>query len=266
VLFKRFANFSSRSMTFLCFFQTLVISLRSRTAQRQSILRSPSPLMPADVPSFPRPPWQMAIRPRLYSQCSGSIVLHISVSCPPIHLPTKYNTYKLGFVTGKKKQIIPWGTLVKDPSSWISDECVPHGFEWKDPSKIQIGEVFCLLYHWRDRQAQDLNPLVWVPTCLLFQDAEKPSRHLQNVRRIRAEPQQESDEEVFNLPSSRDIEEDEDDYSGDTESSDDSSKDSESFNLGKDTPQAHRTHQDRGRSCECASILLLCINLMNHTT
>ena len=153
---------------------------------------------------------------------------------------------------------------MKDPSSWISKECIPHGFEWKDPSKIQIGEVFRLLDHWRDRQVQDLDPLVWVPTCPLFQDAEKPSKHLRNVRRVRVEPPPESDEEVFNLPSSKDIEEDEDDYSGDTESSDDSSKDSESFDLGMDTPHAHMTHQDKGRSGEYADILLFCINLMNH--
>jgi hypothetical protein len=51
-------------------------------------------------------------------------------------------SFELGFITSKKKQVIPWGALVKDPSSWISAECVPDGFVWKDPSKIQIGEVF----------------------------------------------------------------------------------------------------------------------------
>jgi len=213
--------------------------------------------MPADVPTFQQPPWAMAIRPRLYSQCSESIALPIFVSLPAIHWPTKYNTYELGFVTGKKKQIIPWGTLVKDPSSWISEECVPNGFEWKDPSKIQIGEVFRLLDHWRDRQDQDLYPLVWVLTCPLFQDAEKPSKRLQNVQQVRAQTPQVSDEEVFNLPSSKDIEEDEDDYSGDTESSDDSSKDSESFDLGMDTPHVHMAHKDQESSSEYANILLL---------
>jgi hypothetical protein len=50
--------------------------------------------------------------------------------------------YSAGFTTGKKKAFIQWGELVKDPSSFIGEECTPDGFEWKDPSKIRIGEVF----------------------------------------------------------------------------------------------------------------------------
>ncbi|KAH9047244.1 hypothetical protein EDB84DRAFT_1435042 [Lactarius hengduanensis] len=74
----------------------------------------------------------------------------------------EYCTTHIRYVTRKAKQTIPWGSLVKDSSSWIEDDCSPNDFEWKDPSKIQIGEVFRLLYYWRDRQDQGIGPLmVW---------------------------------------------------------------------------------------------------------
>jgi hypothetical protein len=115
-----------------------------------------------------------------------------------------------GFITGQVMQVIPWGSLVKDPHSWMSRECTPEGFEWKDPSKIQIGEIFRLLDHWRDRQDQGHVPLVWVPSCPIFQDAQ-PSERIRKLRESRTAIQPpESDEEIFVLPQSDDIDEDED--------------------------------------------------------
>ncbi|KAH8983595.1 hypothetical protein EDB86DRAFT_3085260 [Lactarius hatsudake] len=87
----------------------------------------------------------------------------------------EYCIEHIRFVTGNKKRTIPWGVLVKDPSSWIFDDCIPKDFVWKDPSKIQIGEVFHLLYHWKERQDQGLGPLMWVPTSPLFQDQSNAS-------------------------------------------------------------------------------------------
>ena len=156
-----------------------------------------------DVPNFQQPPWLMVIRPRWYSQCLESIALRISVSHPFINVQYCV-THELGFVTGKKRQTIPWGKLVKDPFSWISDECIPDGFEWKDPSKIQIGEVFRLLYHWRDREDHDLVPLIWIPSCPLLQDTEEPLKPRRNLRQARAHQPQESDDENFDLPKSDD--------------------------------------------------------------
>jgi hypothetical protein len=59
------------------------------------------------------------------------------------------DTQVLGYVSGKKKAIIPWAKLCKNPSSWIRPECAPDGFQWADPSKIRINDVFSLLDHWR---------------------------------------------------------------------------------------------------------------------
>jgi hypothetical protein len=84
-------------------------------------------------------------------------------------------------MTGKKKLVIPWGALVKDPSSWIDEDCIPEMFEWKDPSKIQIAEAFRLLDHWRDREDQGLDPLIWVRTCPLFEDGVDYSRHRRHI-------------------------------------------------------------------------------------
>jgi hypothetical protein len=74
-----------------------------------------------------------------------------------------------GYASGKKKVTIPWSKLCQDPSSWIKSECVPDGFQWADPSKIRIGDVFRLLEHWRLRQANHLKPLIWVSSCPLLE-------------------------------------------------------------------------------------------------
>jgi hypothetical protein len=109
--------------------------------------------------------------------------------------------YSTGFTTGRKKAFIPWGLLVKDPLTFITKECTPDGFEWKDPSKIRIREVFRLLYHWRSRQDEGLLPLVWVPTCSLFQDQDEPSSHPRHSQKSKANDSNDSDEEQFHLPS-----------------------------------------------------------------
>ncbi|KAI9447519.1 hypothetical protein H4582DRAFT_2051264 [Lactarius indigo] len=96
-------------------------------------------------------------------------------------------------------QTIPWGSLSSDPSAWIDEECIPYDFEWKDPSKIQIDEVFRLLDHWRDRQDQGIDPLMWVPTCPLFNDTKQPTIHKRNIRRARPKQSDGSDEESFDL-------------------------------------------------------------------
>ncbi|KAH9040941.1 hypothetical protein EDB85DRAFT_1886611 [Lactarius pseudohatsudake] len=69
----------------------------------------------------------------------------------------------------------------------------------KDPSKIQIGEIFCLLCHWKERQDQGIGPLMWVPTSPLFQNVEHPPRNKQHLRRARAQQSNASDQESFNL-------------------------------------------------------------------
>ena len=82
-----------------------------------------------------------------------------------------------GYISGKKKATIPWAKLCEDPSSWIKPECVPDGFQWADPSKIRIGDVFRLLDHWRTRKQNHLEPLIWVSSCPLLEDVEHQSEH-----------------------------------------------------------------------------------------
>jgi hypothetical protein len=89
----------------------------------------------------------------------------------------------LGYVSGRKKEIIPWAKLCQDASSWIKPECTPDGFQWADPSKIRINDVFRLLDHWRQRQEHQLEPLIWVSSCPLLQGVEQPSEHNRGRRR-----------------------------------------------------------------------------------
>ena len=114
-------------------------------------------------------------------------------------------------MTGKKKQVIPWGSFVKDPTSWMIAECIPIGFEWKDPSKIKIGEIFCLLDHWRDHEDQGLEPLVWSPTSPLFMDIDQSLKNAQTIHLADALEPQDLDEEVFILPHSDKFDEEEND-------------------------------------------------------
>ena len=127
------------------------------------------------------------------------------------HLPIyMINIYDSGFMTGNKKQVIPWGSLIKDPTSWIIAECIPDGFEWKDPSKIQVGEIFRLLDHWRDREDQGLDPLAWVLTSPLFKNTDRSSKDEQAFQSAKALDPHDSDEEVFVLSDSDAFDEEED--------------------------------------------------------
>jgi hypothetical protein len=171
--------------------------------------------------------------------------------------PRISNLCQLGFVTGMAKQVIPWGALVKDPSSWISEECFPTGFEWKDPSKIQVGEIFRLLDHWRDRQDKGVNPLIWLPTCPLFQDAEDPVTHGQTLQKARVQQEHDSDEEVFILPSSEESDQEEDESNDNKSfeedppaSASDSFHDGESIDSDGDSPPMHISHPIERSSCE----------------
>jgi hypothetical protein len=70
---------------------------------------------------------------------------------------------------------ISWRQLCEDPSLWIRPECVPDDFQWADPSKIRVGEVFRLLEHWKRRQEEHLKPLIWASTCPILQDVDRSS-------------------------------------------------------------------------------------------
>ncbi|KAH9012464.1 hypothetical protein EDB84DRAFT_1569213 [Lactarius hengduanensis] len=93
----------------------------------------------------------------------------------PIHIVTMFDGYKakavqsllreyctehIRFVTRNKKQTIPWGVIGQGPILLDLEECIPKEFVWKDPSKIQIGEIFRLLCHWKERQDQGIGPLI----------------------------------------------------------------------------------------------------------
>ena len=89
-------------------------------------------------------------------------------------------------------------------------ECIPDGFEWKDPSKIQVGEIFCLLDHWRDREDQGLDPLAWVLTSPLFKNTDRSLKNVRAFQCAKALDPHDSDEEVFVLPDSDVFDEEED--------------------------------------------------------
>jgi hypothetical protein len=91
-------------------------------------------------------------------------------------------------------------------------ECIPDGFEWKDPSKIQSGEVFCLLDHWRLRQDEGHDPLIWVLMCALFKDAANAAIWVRTTLQARYLEPIDSDKEMFVLPSSDDIDAEEESH------------------------------------------------------
>jgi hypothetical protein len=69
-----------------------------------------------------------------------------------------------------------------DPSAWIEEECYPSGFQWADPSKIRVAQVFQLLDHWRQREKAGLTPLIWNPECDLLANGEQRSERIRRLR------------------------------------------------------------------------------------
>jgi hypothetical protein len=135
---------------------------------------------------------------------------------------------------------------------------------WKDPSKIKVGEIFRLLDHWRDRIDRGLHALVWVPTCPLFQDGDEASDDGRKSRQVVAVPEDESDEEVFILPQSDDIEQDEFDSNDHDQYSYRSSQVHDSFEEGA-MDASHASHPYDNRSCECFMLFIdLCTSHMFH--
>ena len=158
---------------------------------------------------------------------------------------------------------------MKDQTSWIMEECIPDEFQWKDPSKIQREEVYRLLDHWRARQDNGLEPLIWVPTCPLFKDSEKTAKHVWAIWQAKAlQPPPESDEEVFVLPDSDDIDLDEgdkgdNDDSGQSSKHHDSSDDSQSPD--HDVPMDHPDEAIFGEShIVCCILLRYCLKCIMH--
>lgn len=80
-------------------------------------------------------------------------------------------------MSGKKNAKIPWGMLAAKPSSWIESECSPVKFPWEDPSHIKKEQVLKLLAHWEKRRNDNLEPLIWAPSCPLLKGAENLSAH-----------------------------------------------------------------------------------------
>ena len=78
----------------------------------------------------------------------------------------------------------------------------------KTLQNIRVGEVHRLLEYWRGRIAHGLSGLIWVQNSPLFQDQDDGHDHGQRFREAIEQPHYESDEEVFVLPQSDDIEED----------------------------------------------------------
>ena len=79
--------------------------------------------------------------------------------------------------------------------------------------KIRIAEARRLLEHWRGRISRGLAGIIWVPTSPLFGDQDDVPLDVTNrERRFREaleQRQDDSDEEVFVLPHSDEIDEDE---------------------------------------------------------
>jgi hypothetical protein len=186
---------------------------------------------------------------------------HAHIREPPLYpFAAMYNTYELGFLTGNQNLVIPWGTLEKNPNSWISEECTPDEFEWRDPSHIKVGQIFRLLNHWRRRLDQGLDHLIWLPTCPMFQDVEQPPRRERHIRKATEERPPMSDEENFDLPASGDIDEEEhqddsEDSSDDSTSPGNSSENGDSIDLNMDSPHIHTSFQERNTSGELYDLL-----------
>jgi hypothetical protein len=83
----------------------------------------------------------------------------------------------LGYVSRNNKVKIPWRQVNTSQSSWIEPECTPDKFTWTDPSKLTIEEVLLVLEHWMEREKQNLQALIWVPSCPILEYVEPRSEN-----------------------------------------------------------------------------------------
>ncbi|KAI9435908.1 hypothetical protein BJY52DRAFT_1230612 [Lactarius psammicola] len=172
------------------------------------------------------------------------MLLPTSVSCLFI-ISAVCATVALGYVSGKKKATIPWAKLSQDPTSWIKPECVPDGFQWADPSKLRIGDVFDLLNHWRQRKQDHLEPLIWVSSCPLLKDVEQPSKHRRAPKQRQGHdtdvggPNDSSDSESSPTSSSDDPSSSDGNHSALPNSDDNSTEDEESENFDLEVSPPH---------------------------
>jgi hypothetical protein len=72
--------------------------------------------------------------------------------------------------------------VTSDPAAWIHKEYYPPGFNWADPSKIWINEVFKLFNHWRQQKLSELAPIIWNTFCDILTDIERAIPRIQNQR------------------------------------------------------------------------------------
>jgi hypothetical protein len=118
-----------------------------------------------------------------------------------------------GFISGKKKAIIPWSKLSSNPSAWIKEECFPPGFPWADPSKICSSQVLELLDHWRQREKDQLTPLIWNPSCELLADVDQLSQNIRNLQRTHTSHSRSNERDDHD--SSSDSDKEEEDFTAD---------------------------------------------------
>ncbi|KAI9429489.1 hypothetical protein BJY52DRAFT_1232597 [Lactarius psammicola] len=148
-----------------------------------------------------------------------------------------YVTTHIRYVSGKKKATIPWAKLSQDPSSWIKPECVPDGFQWADPSKLRIGDVFDLLNHWRQRKQDHLEPLIWMWSSHLS-TAELQNRRQGHDTDVGG-PNDSSDSESSPTSSSDDPSSSDGNHSALPNSDDNSTEDEESENFDLEVSPPH---------------------------
>jgi hypothetical protein len=149
------------------------------------------------------------------------------------------------------------------------EECIPDGFEWKDPSKIQRDEIYRLLDHWRARQASGLEPLIWVPTCPLFKGSENTTKRVRAIQQARALQPPDSDEEVFILPDSDEIDLEEESDQNDNDHSEQSSQLHDSSGDGQDmsaeSPEDLDVHMDHSDESIYGESHIMCFAPYTHS-
>ena len=102
--------------------------------------------------------------------CCRNILRNMLVSAFPI-CSTYAKYMHISICVGEQESKDSLGEDQCRSTSWIEPECVPDGFQWADPSKIHVGDIFPLFAHWREQQRQHLSPLIWVETCPLLRNA-----------------------------------------------------------------------------------------------
>ena len=161
-----------------------------------------------------------------------------------------YVLFGSGYISGRKNAIISWSKLSRNPSAWILEECYPERFPWADPSKLRLTQVFQLLDHWREREDDGLEPLIWKSSCELLTNRYQPSQAVRTQQRYQGASPSDSNSPSKSNESLSERESEEEDFADEIAKISDRNSDYDPYDPSPSDPEEQEEEQEEQEEYE----------------